>query len=122
MVFVGLMEGHLTAFQNKSVFICGTDHFSFIYVDHFPEIVSFSVVAEILGQLHIEYRYDLIYIDHFIKTHACKIIFHGGTPLSDFIIIIADFTLHVQLFGDKIFTNDLVMYIIAGKSGNCPNP
>jgi hypothetical protein len=73
------MKRHLSAFDNKSFFIRLTDHFSFIYVDHFPEIVAFSVIAEAFGELHIKKRDDRLDVKRTLKAYSCKIILHALT-------------------------------------------
>ena len=96
--FIGLMEGHLPAFQDKPVLIRGADHLSLVDIDHFPEIMALTVIIKVLGKLHIKQSNDLLDIKNPLKPDTCNFIFHAITSLSDFTLIITDFTLHCNPF------------------------
>ena len=87
------MKSHFTAFQREAVFVCGADHFTLVYVDHFPKVMALAFVAEILGKLHVEHHNDFFDIEDPVKSKRCKFIFHINTPIADFINIITDFAL-----------------------------
>ena len=93
MKFVGLMKGHFTAFEDKTVFVSGADHFAFVDIHHLPKVVLLTFVGKAFGKLHIENRNDFFYIDYFFKRLTCKIIPHKNTPLSKITSIIPDFAL-----------------------------
>ena len=89
--FVGLVEGHFAAFENKAVFVGGADHLAFVDVYHLPKIVPLALVAEVLGKLHVEKGNNAFYVKDLLKAYFCKIILHIFTPLPDFTLIISDF-------------------------------
>ena len=92
MKLIGLMEGHLPAFEDKAVLIGGTDHLPLIDIDHLPKIMAFPIIFKIFGKFHIKDGDDLFNINVFLKAQSCKIIFHLFSPLADFTLIITNIT------------------------------
>ena len=82
--------------QYKAVFVRGADHFPFVHIHHFPEIVLLAGVGKTFGKLHVEDGNDGFHIDDSVKRHFCKIIIHTAPLLPKFTSIITDFALQCK--------------------------
>ena len=89
----GSMKGHLSASEQKTLFLGGAKQFALIDIDQLPIIMPFPFVAEVAGQLHIKHRDQSGHMKQPFKANACRIVFHQKSPLADFYSIITDFIL-----------------------------
>ena len=82
--------------SGKAVLIFPEGQVALVDVNHFPKIMPLTLVAEAFGQLHVKKCNDGIHPDDLLKLYSCIIMLHFFAPVSDFVNIISDFTLHCK--------------------------